>query len=113
MSVSGPKADLTALKCDFRFTPESRLKSDIAPCPKSAKTRSLQRLGSCSACSVDVGGWIPSPPTTAGPRHARVLNILSPAGRGTPFIFSDSVPHRGSHICPRNLLLHPPIPPPL
>ena len=31
-----PKADLTAPKSDFRFTPESGLKSDIAPCPKSA-----------------------------------------------------------------------------
>src|SRR6266404_8853587 len=30
------KADLTAQKSDFRFTPESRLKSDITPCPKSA-----------------------------------------------------------------------------
>jgi hypothetical protein len=32
----GSKADLTAPKSDFRFTPESGLKSDIAPCPKSA-----------------------------------------------------------------------------
>jgi hypothetical protein len=32
----GSKADLTAPKSDFRYTPESRLKSDIAPCPKSA-----------------------------------------------------------------------------
>jgi hypothetical protein len=30
------KTDLTALKSDFRFTPECGLKSDIAPCPKSA-----------------------------------------------------------------------------
>jgi hypothetical protein len=37
--ADGSKADLTALKCDFRFTPESRLKSDIAPCPKSANKR--------------------------------------------------------------------------
>src|SRR5258705_12556259 len=35
----GSKADLTASKCDFRYTPESGLKSDIAPCPKSAKGR--------------------------------------------------------------------------
>ena len=33
----GSKAALTALKTDFRFTPESGLKSDIALCPKSAK----------------------------------------------------------------------------
>jgi hypothetical protein len=35
----GSKADLTAPKSDFRFTPESGLKSDIAPCPKSAIRR--------------------------------------------------------------------------
>jgi len=33
---SGSKTDLTAPKSDFRITPESGLKSDIAPCPKSA-----------------------------------------------------------------------------
>ncbi len=31
------KAALTVPKSDFRYTPESGLKSDIAPCPKSAK----------------------------------------------------------------------------
>ena len=36
-SVKGPKADLTAEKSDFRFTPESGLKSDIASCPKTAR----------------------------------------------------------------------------
>jgi hypothetical protein len=30
------KADLAGPKSDFRFTPESGLKSDIATCPKSA-----------------------------------------------------------------------------
>jgi hypothetical protein len=35
---SGSKADLTAPKSDFRFTPENGLKSDITPCPKSATT---------------------------------------------------------------------------
>ena len=34
-----PKADLTAPKSDFRFTPESGLKSDISPCPFRAKSR--------------------------------------------------------------------------
>jgi hypothetical protein len=29
----GSKADLTAPKSDFRFAPESGLKSDIPPCP--------------------------------------------------------------------------------
>jgi hypothetical protein len=32
-----------APKSDFRFTPESRLKSDIAPCPKSAMKRLMHR----------------------------------------------------------------------
>jgi hypothetical protein len=32
-SGMGPKADLTARKSDFRFTPESGLRADIAPCP--------------------------------------------------------------------------------
>jgi hypothetical protein len=32
----GSKADLTAPKCDFRYSPESRLISDIAACPKRA-----------------------------------------------------------------------------
>jgi hypothetical protein len=31
------KADFTALKRDFRYAPESGLKSDIDPCPLSAK----------------------------------------------------------------------------
>src|SRR5882724_8894228 len=75
------------------------------------QTRSLQRLGSCSASSVDVGGSIPSPPTTAGPRHARVSNIWSPAGRSTTCICSDSPHHWGRHICPRNLRLDPHIAP--
>src|SRR5260370_17367388 len=39
----GSKADLTAQKSDFRFTPESRLKSNIAPCPKSANRGSRDR----------------------------------------------------------------------
>jgi hypothetical protein len=51
-------------------------------------TRSLQRLRSCSASSVDVGGSIPSP-TTAGPRHARASNIWSPARRSSSGICSD------------------------
>jgi len=33
-----PKPALTASKCDFRYTPESRLNSDIATCPKRAKS---------------------------------------------------------------------------
>jgi hypothetical protein len=33
----GSKGDVTALKCDFRYTPENGLKSDISRGPKSAK----------------------------------------------------------------------------
>jgi hypothetical protein len=44
-----PKADLTAPKSDFRFTPESGLKSDIAPCP----------FGADFVAKVGYGGWMP------------------------------------------------------
>src|SRR5258705_12047354 len=37
----GSSTDLTAPKFDFRFTPESGLKSDISPCLFRAKSRSL------------------------------------------------------------------------
>src|SRR5260370_901796 len=40
---NGSKAALTAPKSNFRFTPESGLKSDIAPCPKSATRRHSSR----------------------------------------------------------------------
>jgi len=36
----GSKAALTAPKSNYRFTPESGLKSDIRPCPKSANNGS-------------------------------------------------------------------------
>ncbi len=36
MSELGPNSDLTAPKCDFRYTSESRLNSDIAGGPKRA-----------------------------------------------------------------------------
>jgi hypothetical protein len=39
----GSKAALTAPKSDFRFTPESRLNSDIAACPKGATTGLMPR----------------------------------------------------------------------
>jgi hypothetical protein len=42
----GSTTDLTALKPDFRFTPESGLRADIAPCPVRAKT------GSRNSCSI-------------------------------------------------------------
>jgi len=66
MSELGPLSDLGAPNHDVRFAPLNRHRQLEGLRPKSAKTRSLQRLGSCSASSVDVGGSIPSPPTTAG-----------------------------------------------
>ncbi len=38
-----PKADLTAPKSDFRFTPESGLMSDISPCPFRATSGLMHR----------------------------------------------------------------------
>src|SRR5260221_13321870 len=49
MSASGSKAALTAPKSNFRFTPESALNSDIAPCPKSARSRLMQ----CNTALLD------------------------------------------------------------
>jgi hypothetical protein len=37
------KADLAGPKSDFRFTPESGLKSDIATCPKSPNSGLMHR----------------------------------------------------------------------
>src|SRR5260370_23728959 len=39
----GSSTDLTAPKFDFRFTPESGLKSDIGPCPFRANKRLMHR----------------------------------------------------------------------
>jgi hypothetical protein len=96
---------LRATGCFGAISGHHRAQAPLLKCAN--KTRSLQRLGLCSASSVDVGGSIPSPPTTAGPRHARVSNIWSPAGRSTTCICSDSPHHQGWHICPRNLRLDP------
>jgi hypothetical protein len=43
MSASGPTTDLTARKFDFRSSPESGLKSDIAPCPFRATNGLMHR----------------------------------------------------------------------
>jgi hypothetical protein len=42
-SRSGSSTDLTAPKFDFRFTPESGLKSDISPCPFRANNGLMHR----------------------------------------------------------------------
>src|SRR6266571_4096323 len=39
----GSTTDLTALKPDFRFTPESGLNSDMAPCPSCGNNRLMHR----------------------------------------------------------------------
>jgi hypothetical protein len=38
----GSSTDLTSSKFDFRYTTESKLKSDITPCPTSANTGFMQ-----------------------------------------------------------------------
>jgi len=59
----GSSTDLTAPKFDFRFTPESGLKSDISPCLFRAKSRSLPPTvrTACYAPSVHVGAAGTSP----------------------------------------------------
>src|SRR5437762_6581738 len=44
----GSKAALTAPKSNVRFTPESGLRSDIAPCPKSANSDASHRINLAS-----------------------------------------------------------------
>jgi hypothetical protein len=39
MTASRQKLPLAGSKSNFRFTPESRLNSEIAACPKSAKKK--------------------------------------------------------------------------
>jgi hypothetical protein len=41
----GSNPEIERVKADFRFTPESGPKSDIAPCPKSATSRHAPKLG--------------------------------------------------------------------
>src|SRR5467141_3928988 len=62
----GSKPDLTAPKTDFRFTPESGLKSDIAPCPKSANSGSRRLLFDHLHLTGEQRGWDsqPSPSTS-------------------------------------------------
>ena len=58
----GSKADLTGPKSDFRFTLESGLKSDIAPCPFRANNGSgeLYSITSSARASIVVGTSRPS-----------------------------------------------------
>ncbi len=58
----GSTTDLTALKPDFRFTPESRLRADIAPCPVRANngSRGPYSITSSARASSDGGTVSPS-----------------------------------------------------
>jgi hypothetical protein len=49
----GSKAALTAPKSDFSFTPESGLRSDIAPCPKGAISGSDQPQSALVVRAID------------------------------------------------------------
>jgi hypothetical protein len=53
----GSSTDLTAPKSDFRFTPESGLKSDIRPCPVRANTGSdAQPISAVAPLRVAIRG---------------------------------------------------------
>ena len=52
MSGLGPKADLTARKSDFRSSPESGLRADIAPCPVRAITGSRDYQHRVRSCKI-------------------------------------------------------------
>jgi len=43
----GSKGDMTAPKSDFRYTPESELKSDIAACPFGADSVAKVQKAQC------------------------------------------------------------------
>jgi len=62
MSQLGPKADLTAPKANFRFTPQSGLRADITPCPFCA------RLGHQLSALI--------PKSKATPRRLRNFNLV-------------------------------------
>jgi hypothetical protein len=47
-SGPGQKADFTVPKCDFRYTPDSRLNSDMAACLKCANERNRSRGKRCA-----------------------------------------------------------------
>src|SRR6266403_4642677 len=49
----GSKAALTAPKSNFRFTPESGLNSDIAPCPAANNGHRKSDLAGLAQCSAD------------------------------------------------------------
>jgi hypothetical protein len=55
---SGSKVDLMAPKSDFRYTPETGLRADIAPCPKGANKRLMQRMQIASLFDRLVGAGL-------------------------------------------------------
>jgi hypothetical protein len=65
MSAPGSKADLTAPKSNFRFTPQSGLRADIAPCPFRAKPGSRRTSLDPFVGAGEQGRWDVYPPRGA------------------------------------------------
>ena len=64
--------DLTAPKFDFRFSPESGLKSDIGPCPVRANSRSGGENAKVTVNYRKVGGSDPVAPRAQSQRKLGV-----------------------------------------
>lgn len=91
--------------------PDERTPSKPVGLSQTSQHRKSSTAGVMFRQVSDVDGSVPSPPTTARPRHSRVSNICSPAGRSSSGICSDPPHQRGWHICPGNLRLDPHIAP--
>ena len=75
----GSNSEVELADADFRFTPESGLRADIAPCPKSANngSRILTRLPPSASekrvgivgLAPGIGPWIPA---LHGPKNVRI-----------------------------------------
>src|SRR5712675_235394 len=79
MSAWVSSTDLTAPKSNFRFTPESGLKSDIRPCPKSAIDRHIRPqinpAGAKPGPDDTLGGFFPIASPRDPAAHARLLAL--------------------------------------
>src|SRR6266403_5321038 len=80
MSDVGPTTDLTALKPDFRFTPESRLRADLAPCPVRAINGSRQPYSITSSARPSNVAGISMPSALAAPTSLAVPFFIHIAG---------------------------------
>ncbi len=70
--LNGSTTDLTAPKFDFRSSPKSGLKSDMAPCPKSANSRSGGENAKVTVNHRKVGGSDPVAPRAQSQRKLGV-----------------------------------------